>query len=393
VAASCALDAEETELDAALGRVLRRDVVADCDCPSADVAVMDGYCLRASETSGACDGRPALLRVAGTSRAGGGGSLNLPDGGCLAITTGAVLPRGADAVVRLEDAREHEGSVVVRRPVPRGMHICRRGEIWKRGDVTGRAGRRVTPQVLAALAASGADRVLVTRRPRVGILATGDELVAGQRPPGPGFMRASNAWMLQGLVAELGCEVRTVSLCPDDETGIARRLEALGDCDAVVSSGGVSGGRFDLVPGALLRIGAEVIFTGIRVRPGKGTIFATRAGKAICCLTGSPVGAFVGFEAIAKPALRVMLGLSGGDLGRIRARVTAPVEKPEGLARLAPARLLGDAGDPGRGLEVEPLALRGGGDLVGLSEATCLIVIGEAARSVEVGDLVEVEIL
>ncbi|MFZ1945961.1 MAG: molybdopterin molybdotransferase MoeA [bacterium] len=405
VAASHILDAEEIGLDASLGRVLRQDAAADCDLPPSDVAVMDGYCLRASGTAGAAEGRPVSLRIAGIAKAGAvvaGCAPGVGQGECMAITTGAALAAGADTVVRTEDAREHAGSIVITRPVPPGMHVRRQGEVWKRGDVVRLAGRRVTPQILAVLAAFGTDRVRVARKPRVGILGTGDELVALGSVPGPGVLRASNPWMLRGLAVGLGCEVETPSLCPDDTSEIARRLEAFGGCDAVVVSGGVSGGRFDLVPDALRAIGAEVLFAGVRMRPGKGTIAAVRSGRAIFCLPGTPVGAFVGFHAIVRPALRAMLGVSGEDRDRIWAAVAAPIEKPEGLARLVPARLRSDCRDSGAsgdlrscegGLVVEPVELCGGGDVVGLADVTCLVTIGEAGRSVRAGDPVEVEML
>jgi molybdopterin molybdotransferase len=411
VAVSRTLDAEEIGLDAALGRVLRQNAEADCDLPPSDVAVMDGYCLRASDTAGAARGRPISLRIVGIAKAGGVGAARdqgvtrVGEGECLAITTGAVLPPGADTVVRLEDVREHTGSIALAGPVLPGAHLRRQGEVWKRGDVVSLAGRRATPQVLAVLAAAGTDGVLATRKPRVRILGTGDELVAHTGVPGPGCLRASNPWMLRGLAAGLGCDVETTCLCPDDTSEIARRLEALDGCDVVIVSGGVSGGRFDLVPGALRMIGADVVFAGVRMRPGKGTILAVRDDRPIFCLPGTPVGAFVGFQAIVKPALWAMLGVSGEDQVRLRATVTAPIEKPEGVARLVPARLrmdsrqYGDSGHSGdsrdfqAGPMVEPVALCGGGDVVGLARVTCMVTIGEADRSAKAGDLVEVEML
>jgi molybdopterin molybdotransferase len=341
--------------------------------------------------------------------------------------TGAILPRGCDAVAKWEDveAGPEVGPeagpapapawIALTQPVTRWAFVRRQGEVFTRGEIFGPGtlrnlnGQRVTPAVAGLLAALGVRRILVTRRPRVGILATGDELVPFDACCGPGQVRSSNAPMLAGLAAAIGCETVALGSSRDSVDEIARHLTEARGLDAVLVSGGVSGGKFDLVSRALTTLGAEIGFSAIRMSPGK-RVTCARLGGTICwCLPGSPGAALVGFVMIARPGLLRMMGLDDIEPAVVRARSTGPIEKTSGCTRLVPGALerrgqLQRRGilrnpSPGRGAapraptEVEPLGLRGSADVVAVAQADCLIRLGEDRGPVAAGEIVDVLLL
>lgn len=388
-----ALASEEVSLRDALGRVVRQDLVCDSDYPPSDVSAMDGYALASAGVASASRERPVWLKVVGTVKAGGLARMSPGKGECVAVTTGACVPEGADAVVPQEDAEVRGDSIVVSKPSPAGGFIRKKGEIARRGDRLDLKGRRASPQVLGLAAAFGAETFAVARRPRVGVLATGDELAAvGERPDGR-HVRASNLAMLLSLARLSGCEVLDAGLSSDSSGDIVEHLEACAGCDAVVMSGGVSGGAFDLVPDALHALGADVKFRGLRMQPGKRTIFGVKEDTLFFGLPGNPSAAFVAFHTIVRPGLLAMQGCLEPREVLCLGHTASALEKTMGETHtlFLPARIVGSwAGD---GLEVEPVRMRGRGDVIALAEATCLIRLDDDIHSVEAGDKVEVIVL
>ena len=295
---TCVLEAEKVELRCAAGRVLAAAAAATVDLPPFDSSAMDGYAVRAADTPGA-------LRVVGHSAAGHPAGVALGAGDAIEISTGAVVPDGADAIVPIE--RTTPGITV--ESVAPGENIRPRGGDVRAGETVAHAGALLGPARLGALASAGIASVSCARRPRVAILATGSEL----RPPGtrlePGQIYESNSLLLSALVASAGAEPTRFEPAADDEAATRGALEgALAGADVLLTSGGVSVGPHDLVREALGSLGAKEIFWRVAVKPGKPIAFATVGPTLVFGLPGNPVSTLVGFELFVRPALRALQG-------------------------------------------------------------------------------------
>lgn len=294
------LPPERVPIADACGRVLAEDVIASVDLPRFPSSAMDGFAVRSADT-------PAELPVIGRIAAGRPAEGPLAPGAAMGISTGGVVPEGADAVVPIEDVVETADRVRVP-VVPVGQHIRPAGGDVARGVVVGRTGEVVSPARLAALAASGSGAVLCARRPRVAILATGSELRAPGSELGPGEIYESNGPMLAALVREAGGEVVVVrSIADDPGTHRAALAEAL-EADVVVTSGGVSVGPHDLVRATLATLGVAEVLWGVAMRPGKPLAFGTRGATLTFGLPGNPVSSFVGAMLFVVPALLARQG-------------------------------------------------------------------------------------
>jgi molybdopterin molybdotransferase len=303
----------------AAGRVLAADVRAPVDLPHFHRANMDGYAVRAPDTFGASASVPAYLRLAGTVEMGKAVRRTLGAGEAMRISTGGMLPAGADAVVMVEYTEEvGDGSVEVHRPVAPWEHVVRIGDDVRAGEPIFAAGRRLRGHDLGALTGVGITRVAVHRRPRVALLATGDEIVPPDATPRPGQVRNVNQYSLRAMIAEAGGVPWDLGLVPDRPERLRTALRrALGRADVVMLSGGSSVGAKDMtleVIGSLP--GAEILFHGISIAPGKPTILAraggagraARAGLPVLGLPGHPVSALVIFHRFGAPLVRIVGG-------------------------------------------------------------------------------------
>jgi len=306
VMSSCVpLEAEPVAIDDALDRVLAADLVAAADVPGFDNSAMDGFAVRSAASSGP-------LRIVGESRAGAPADVALADGEAIRISTGALLPAGADAVVPVEQVREADGTVVATEPAAPGQHVRRAGEDLRGGAVVLAAGTTLTPGALGIAVGAGAPALACARRPRVAILCTGDELRAPGAPLGPGEIHNSNAVMLAALAQRAGALVVAARTVRDDRaTTEAALADALAGADVVVLSGGVSVGPHDHVKPALAALGVEERFWRVDLQPGKPTWFGTRGRQLVFGLPGNPVSSFVTFVLFARPALRMLQGAPG----------------------------------------------------------------------------------
>jgi molybdopterin molybdotransferase len=293
-------------VDDALGLVLAVDVVAPEAVPPFPNTAMDGFAVRAADTSNA----PAKLTVVGTLAAGAAPSTAVAPGEAIRIMTGAPMPPGADAVVMVEltDYDESSGIVVVQQAVPVGNHIRRAGEDLEIGSTVFTAGTALTAGHLGVLASIGAMTPLVYPRPRVGVLSTGDELIDGPQQLQPGQIRDSNRHTLLALLAQEHCIGVDLGCAPDTEEAITAAIRhGVDTCDAIVTSGGVSMGAFDYVKVVLDRIG-DMRWMQIAIKPAKPLAFGTVGPVPVFGLPGNPVSSMVSFELFTRPALRKMMG-------------------------------------------------------------------------------------
>ena len=296
------LPSETVPIADALGRVLTRDVAAAGDVPPFTNSAMDGFALVAGPA-----GRS--LAVVGESRAGRPAERALGDGEAIRISTGAVVPAGADAVVRVEDTAESDGHVVVRAAVVQGENLRAPGEDVHAGEQLLTAGTPLGPAELGVAVSAGLADVPCARRPRVAVLATGDELVEAGAPLAPGQIHNTNGVALSALAARVGAEVVVRGTVPDDRDATVAALGgALDAADVVLVSGGVSVGPHDHVKPALAGLGVEERFWRVELKPGKPTWFGVRGEQVVFGLPGNPVSALVTFVLFAAPALRALQG-------------------------------------------------------------------------------------
>jgi molybdopterin molybdotransferase len=364
------LDAVEVDRADASGLVLAAPVVAGEVVPPVDNSAVDGYAVRAADVAHP----PVELRVVGELAAGATPSQAVGAGETIRIMTGAPVPAGADAVVMVEDSeRLGDDGVRLLRSVPVGAAIRGAGDDVRVGDVLFETGTIVSPPVAGVLASVNAQRVTVHRRARVAVLSTGDELVDDGSPLEIGQIRESNKTMLAALLAETGCEVVDLGIVRDDEAELEGVLRAAaGDCDAIISSGGVSMGDYDVVKAVLGRI-ADMHWMQIAIKPAKPFAFGRLEGRPIFGLPGNPVSSLVSFELLARPALRRMMGHRRLTRPNIVAVADEPLDRqPDGKVHFM--RVSGGFSDDGR-YHVRPVGAQGSHQLAATALADAMAVV------------------
>ena len=301
---------ETIPLDSAVGRILAAAVMADTDIPGFDRSVVDGYAVRAADTAGAGDAIPALLHSNGRIAMGRPDpSAAVGPGTCTYIPTGGVLPAGADAVVMVEYTDEAGDTILVKKAVSHWENVLLRDEDFKQGEIVFSAGRRISPQDAGVLAACGCVVTTVAKKPVVGIISTGNELVPVTVIPGPGQVRDANASMLAAYLAEYGCVPRHYGIIPDEREAFEAVLaQAVPECDVVLLSGGSSKDDQDMTAAVIASLG-EVLVHGIAIAPGKPTIIGRIGSKPVFGLPGHPASTFVVLITIVRPLLDRMLGI------------------------------------------------------------------------------------
>ncbi|MDQ4091174.1 MAG: molybdopterin molybdotransferase MoeA [Actinomycetota bacterium] len=368
----------------ALGCVTAGTVVAGHDVPSFPNSAMDGFAVRAEDTPGA-------LQVVGTAAAGTVPGLTVGPGQAVRIMTGAVVPAGADAVVMVERTSAGAGGgVTIEVAAAAGDHIRWPGEDLRAGQVLFEPGTELGPGHLGVLASVGAETVDVSPPARVGVLSTGDELASGPGALRPGQIRDSNRPMLLALVAQAGWAPVDLGTAPDDEAAITAAVErGVAECDAILTSGGVSVGDFDYVKVVLDRLG-EMHWWQVAVRPAKPLAFGTVRGTPVFGLPGNPVSSLVSFELFARPALRQMTGHRGLYRLEVPAVADEPLRRqPDGKLHLV--RVVATTGDDGRP-HVRSSGGQGSHLLRAMALANALALLPDGA-GVEAGETVKVMLL
>ena len=387
------LGTERVDLPRAFERVLWEDVVAARDIPPWPNSSMDGYALRAADTRTASIAAPARLSVGGRVAAGAIAERPLQAGEAFRIFTGAPLPEGADSVIPQEDVTLEGTTLLIPRPAHSGEFVRPRGEDMRAGEAVLPRGRALGPAEIGLLATLGRAQVSVVKRPRVGILSTGDEIVDLGGALGPGQIPNSNSYSLMAQVAEAGALPVNLGVARDRPEDIEARLGWGLGCDALISSAGVSVGEHDFVKAALAQLGAEQHLWLVDMRPGKPIAFATipaglKGALPVFALPGNPVSAMVTFELFVRPALMRMAGHARLDRPRVTARAIAPIPNPGRRRGYLRVTLKAEAGAWGARLTGE----QGSGILRSMVAADGLAVV-PGDTTIEAGSPVDVIVL
>jgi molybdopterin molybdotransferase len=388
--AATPLPPEMVPLASCAGRILLDDLVAPTDLPPFDKALMDGLAVRSADLAGG----PCDLEVIDTIAAGRDPSSLAPlmAGRAARIMTGAALPPGADAVLMVEKTVPASGAANRVRcldVVAAGENVARAGADVRAGERLLAAGDWLGAAEIAVLAAFGRTRVRVRARPRVAVLATGDEIVPPDADPGPGRIRNSNGPMLLALAGETGAETIDLGIAPDAQGELAAALGRGLDADLLLVSGGVSMGERDLVGVVLRSLGVEVLFEAVAIKPGKPFTFGRRGRTLVAACPGNPVSGYVVFQVFIRAALRRMIGLSSPSRQAVRGVLSTPLRTRAGRRGYHQARARFEEGR----CVVEVIPTSGSADLVSCARGNALAVTPEETTALAAGDPIDVLLL
>jgi len=381
------LDAEGVTLIQAVGRITTEDLFARVDSPSVAVSLKDGYAIQSRDIAAACLEQPVLLRLVGAVSAGGDWGGEIHPGEALRILSGAPLPRGADAVVSEEfTSLDGEQVAVVNDAYPRRNTLPRGADVG-RGQLLARKGDILRPPLVGLIAAGGYDQVPVVKRPRLAIVATGDEVVAPGAPLPQGKLYASNLVTLAAWCARFGFDVAT-KVVGDDEALIRRSLlDCLEACDALLTSGGAWSGERDLVVHILDDLGWQKIYHRVRIGPGKAIGFGLYNDKPIFCLPGGPPSNHMAFLQLALPGLQKMAGWQHLGLPRTTARLLKSVQGQIDWTQFVHGRLESGQSE----LVFHPLTPKS--RLQMMAQADAIVAISEGQAEIPAGTLIQAQVL
>lgn len=364
---------ETATIETCIGCVLAAPVKADRDLPPYDRVAVDGYACRRADL-------PGPLSVVETVAAGAIPQKRVEPGTCIRVMTGGVAPQGADTIVMVEDAKETAPDRITMTRIDKNANISRKGEDAAPGTLLVPAGTRLSERHIATLASVGVVNPLVWGRPRIAVVSTGDEVVSPEQSPLPHQIRNANGPMLAALCRRAGGEVSFTALAPDRIEELTATIGmAMEASDIVLLSGGVSKGKFDLVPDAVSRCGGKILFDKVAIKPGKPTTFAVGGDTALFCLPGNPVSVFVIFELLVRPFIDRVAGVTTSP-----AEISLPIggryerrsgEREEWL----PATI--------RGGRVSPIPYHGSGHFYALAEADCIVRIPAGIVEVAAGEV------
>ncbi|HZR28857.1 MAG TPA: gephyrin-like molybdotransferase Glp [Terriglobales bacterium] len=381
---------EKVNLLNSVGRVLAEQIVADRDFPPFNRATRDGFAVRAADILGAGETTPIRLRVVGETKAGAPqyGDAVKP-GEALEIMTGAPAPAGSEyAIVMVEHTSRQGDEVLVRRAVKAGENIVATGSEARKGSHLLAPGRRIDYAAVALTASVGKAQVEVFRRPQIAILSTGDEIVEVNATPQAHQIRNSNSYSLAAQVATAGGAPVQLPIAADNISALRGLIQKGLESDLLLLSGGVSMGKYDLVEQVLAEFGAEFLFTGALIQPGKPVVFGragSTPGQPTCYffgLPGNPVSTMVTFELFARPVIDALCGSPPASLQLLQARLKSEIKTKTGLTRFLPA-LLADS-------QVETVRWQGSGDMAATAQANCYVVVPPDREIIPAGTMVEI---
>ncbi len=368
---------EEADLCSALGRVLAEPLLADRDYPAAPRSVRDGFAIRSPDV-------PGELSIIGEVRAGESFEGKIHAGQAVEIMTGALIPAGADAVVMVEHTTTTDHQVRIERTLARGENINPQASEARQGETLLERGARIGFTETAALAACGRSRVPVSVRPRVAILATGDEVLDIRETPLAHQIRNSNSHSLAAQVTLAGGCPQILPVARDSYESTRELIERGLSFDLLLLSGGVSAGKYDIVERVLADLGAQFFFDRVLIQPGQPLVFGQVRGKFFFGLPGNPGSTMVTFEVFARAAVELLGGQREARLPLAWARLAKPVRQKTGLTRFLPARL------SAQGLELTPLKWQGSSDIPALARANAFLVTEPDRETWEAGEMIRV---
>lgn len=389
------LPSETVPLVLSLGRFLAEDIVAAENIPAAANSAMDGYAIRANDSAEATEQNPARLHLIGESAAGNLFTGKVGAGQAVRIMTGGILPEGADAVIEVESTSEEEenGSVLVRRTIRPGTAVRKAGEDVCTGEHVIPKGKRITPGDIGVLASLGVTNVPVQVKPKVAILATGDEVVEPHRQIAPGQIRNSSGPALYAACVLAGAEPIDLGIAGDNRQDLEEGLENGLRFDILLTTGGVSAGRYDLVQNVLPEMGMTVCFHQVNIKPGKPMLFGVyeegEQRTLVFALPGNPVSSLVTFHGFVAPAIRAMLGADPEPF-RLAAQLEHPIDKHDQRRHSVRGVLRPEENES---LTVRTTGTQSSGAMSSMSRANCLIVVDETTSTLEAGTTVTVELL
>ena len=373
------MPSEPVALLDSMHRILREDVLSDADSPRFDKAIRDGFAVRFEDLAQV----PAVLNVIGEARAGAGADVTVESGQCCEIMTGAPLPPGANAVVMVENTeRLSAASVRILKMVRENEGLLRRGAEARQGERILRAGRRIGLADLGLLAGTGKSSVKVSKKPRVAVIATGDELVEVDQEPQSGQIRNSNTYTICAQVKEAGAEPVLLGIGRDNLEDLRGKIRLGLEHDVLLVSGGVSMGKYDLVESVFAEFGVEVLFDKIAMKPGKPTVFGHRGNTYVFGLPGNPLSTMVSFHMFVRPLLLFLLKAENTAPKVFEAILEAPAKCDPERAALVPALVRFEHGQ----YWIQTAPWKGSSDLVGLARANALIMIPMRSGNLEAGD-------
>jgi len=387
-------ESEVISIEECYGRYLAEDVKADHDVPPFDRSPYDGFAIRAHDSVNATEGSPVQFEVIEEIGAGYVASKEVNERQAIRIMTGAQMPVECDAVVMLELTKEYERDgkkyMSIKRPFKPGDNISFQGEDTKKGTVLIEKGAYINPGVKALLATFGYSRVNVAKLPIVGIYATGTELLDVNESLQPGKIRNSNSYMISGQIKRAGANPHYFGKLPDDFDLCYEAIKnAINEVDIFITTGGVSVGDYDYLPAIYKKLGAEVLFNKIAMRPGSVTTVAHLDGKLLFGLSGNPSACYVGFELYVRPIIRTMLYSSKPHLLKAQATLGTDFPKANPFTRFVRSRVSFHNGE----LTVVPSGLDKSNVVTSLSQANAFMVLPGGTRGYERGSKVDVLLL
>jgi len=380
------LAAQSVPLTGSLGRTLAQNVRARAPIPPFAKVTMDGYAVRADDSRPDAAGQAAELAVIEDLPAGRISRRAIGRGQAVRIMTGAPLPKGADAVVMVEDTEKAGTRVKIFRAVAPGDNIGRAGEDLEKGDLILEKGDLIGPAEVGMLAALGLASVRVVRRPKLAVIATGDEIVEPGKKAGPGCIWNSNGYSLLSLALEAGTEASYLGIARDKNSQLKLKIQKARSADILVISGGVSVGDYDLVKEELRSLGVRPVFWQLRIKPGKPTFFGVRGRQLVFGLPGNPTSAMVMFHLFVRPAIDRMLGRKRPGLRSAKALLEQEITVQPGRTQFLRGALVGE----GPVLKVDPFPDQRSGVLRSMVKSRVLIVVPADSSRVEKGREVEI---
>lgn len=374
---------KKVKLENALGLCLAEDIKSDLNMPPFNRSAMDGYAVIASDIKPQTE-----LDVIENIRAGYNPKKVIRRGQASKIMTGSVVPKGADAVIKVEETEPLGSGKRVRflQEIKKGANIAIKGEDVRIGKVVLRKGTRIRPQEIGILAAVGASNIKVFSAPCLGIISTGDELVEITRKPKPWQIRNSNSHSIAAQARQIVTDVEIMGRSNDNKNAIRKVVEKGLKKDMLILSGGVSMGDYDLVGCVLKELGVKIFFDKVALRPGKPTVFGMKDDKLIFALPGNPVSTFVTFELFVKPCIKKMMGFLSYGHPIMHAELEKAISIKKKRREYRPALLRQVDGI----WKVSLIDWHGSGDLFSTTKANCLLIIRESVEKLNAGDMVEV---